>query len=620
VNELRLSGSLVLYKPDFHLVEKTLLALRTSWEIASHHFNIEFEITLVDNSDSDQLNLSIRAWLDKFRVQIPEWSIRLISAQGNVGYGQGNNLVIEKAKSDYHFVINPDLFVRPDALLEALKFMESHQDVGLLSPAVFDENGERQYLCKRSPTLFIMFLRGLSSGWLNRFFHTILYDFEMRECNYEKTIDSLDYPTGCFMFFRTLHLQAIKGFDPEYFLHFEDADIGRRMQKVARVTYVPAVEVIHKWTRGSHLSWHGKLMTVRSGLLYWRKWGGTFRRTSREYISQTPYRSGANGVACESVKRVLVTGANGFIGQRLCQELSSRGYKVTGAVRQAVESNKSSSVSYLALGELSDSANWSNALSGVECVVHLAARVHVMRDESADPLEEFRRINTLGTERLARIASACGVTRLIYVSSIKVNGEETVGGHIYSERDKPAPIDPYGISKWEAEQALSRVAKETGLEIVIVRPPLVYGPGVKGNFERMLHVICKRIPLPFSTISNLRSLLYIDNLVDALRICVTHPAAVGKTYLLSDDEDISTANLMRLLGEAMGKPVRFFPVPSLLLKLVGHIIGKSDEMDRLIGSLQVDSGKIRRELNWHPPYSMRQGLQATADWYFKSKT
>ena len=201
-----------------------------------------------------------------------------------------------------------------------------------------------------------------------------------------------------------------------------------------------------------------------------------------------------------------------------------------------------------------------------------------------------------------------------------MNGEETNEGLSYTELDVPLPQDPYGVSKCEAEQALHRIAAETGLEIVIVRPPLVYGPRVKGNFIQMLKVLSKGIPLPLSSARNLRSLVYVENLVDALIACATHPAAIGQTYLVSDGEDISTPDLLRRLGTAMGRPARLLPCPPSLLNLAGKLIGKSDQIERLLGSLQIDSGKIRRELNWTPPYTLQQGLQETAEWYRSARS
>jgi len=263
------------------------------------------------------------------------------------------------------------------------------------------------------------------------------------------------------------------------------------------------------------------------------------------------------------------------------------------------------------VGEVNSQTDWSAALAGVDLVIHLAARVHVMHETSIDPLDEFRRTNVHGTEHLARTAAAHGVKRLIFVSSIKVNGEETIGGNSYTELDVNSPQDPYGVSKMEAEQALHRVAQETGLEVVIVRPPLIYGPGVKGNFAQMFKVLVKGIPLPLASVRNLRSLLYLGNFVDALRTCATHPAAAGKTYLVSDGENISTPELLRQLGAAMGHPARLLPCPPALLKLAGRLLGRSDQIDRLLGSLQVDSSKIRRELDWQPPFTLKEGLGLT---------
>jgi nucleoside-diphosphate-sugar epimerase len=312
-------------------------------------------------------------------------------------------------------------------------------------------------------------------------------------------------------------------------------------------------------------------------------------------------------------KRVLVTGASGFVGRALCAELLSSGFKVRMANRSPLSMVCASEAGYEknVIGQIDGATDWSAALAGVDLVIHLAARVHVMREQTADPLAEFRRVNTAGTEHLARAAAASGVKRLVYVSSIKVNGEETHSGQHYKEADLPAPVDPYGISKWEAEQALLRVATETGLEVVIVRPPLIYGAGVKGNFAQMLKVLAKGIPLPLASIKNLRSLVYIGNFVGALLTCATHPAAVGQTYLVSDGEDVSTPELLRQLGAAMGRPARLLPCPPGLLRLVGRILGKADQLDRLLGSLQVDSSKIRCELGWKPQFTLQEGLRLT---------
>ena len=286
------------------------------------------------------------------------------------------------------------------------------------------------------------------------------------------------------------------------------------------------------------------------------------------------------------------------------------------------------------INAIDGNTNWLDTLCGVDVVIHLAARVHVMRDDSTDPLAEFRRVNVAGTENLARQAVRDGVRRLVYVSSIKVSGESTPlttrpvaskippsppfakkggVGEFFTENDEANPQDPYGISKWEAEQVLHRVAAETGLEVVIVRPPLVYGAGVKGNFAQMLKVLARGIPLPLAAVDNRRSLIYVGNLVDALILCATHSAAAGQTYLVSDGEDVSTPELLRQLGAVMGHPARLYPCPQALLRLAGRLTGKADQIERLLGSLRVDSSKIRHELNWIPPFTLECGLRATAE-------
>ena len=307
--------------------------------------------------------------------------------------------------------------------------------------------------------------------------------------------------------------------------------------------------------------------------------------------------------------KFLVTGASGFVGRVLCTELLRREHALSVALRSGKGDSKQPG--QFVVGEVNAKTDWQLALNSVDVVVHLAARVHVMRDDASNPLEEFRSVNVFGTENLARQAARAGVRRFVYVSSIKVNGEQT-SDTPFSEADKAAPQDPYGISKWEAEQALHRVAKETGLEVVIVRPPLVYGAGVKGNFAQMLSVLKRGVPLPLASVENRRSLIYVENLVDALILCATHPAAAGKTYLVSDGEDVSTPELLRRLGAEMGHPARLFYCPAALLKFAGLFAGKSDQIDRLLGSLRVDSGKIRRELDWAPPCTLQQGLQMTA--------
>lgn len=312
------------------------------------------------------------------------------------------------------------------------------------------------------------------------------------------------------------------------------------------------------------------------------------------------------------MKRFLITGANGFVGKPLCAELSKRGDAVTAAVRSPSSVVDAGSV---VVGAIDGHTDWSNALRDVDVVIHLAARVHVMKDDAADPLAEFLKVNLHGTENLARQAAQAGVKRLVYVSSIKVNGEGTAENQPYSESDQANPQDPYGISKWRAEQALQRIAQETGLEVVMVRPTLVYGAGVKGNFISLMTAIDKGIPLPLAGAKNLRSLLYVGNLVDALIACATLSAAAGQTYLLSDNEDISTAMLVEKIASALGRKSRSFYFPPGLLRVTAGVLGRSAQVDRLFGSLQVSNQKIRNELNWHPPFTVEQGLRATADWY-----
>jgi nucleoside-diphosphate-sugar epimerase len=252
-------------------------------------------------------------------------------------------------------------------------------------------------------------------------------------------------------------------------------------------------------------------------------------------------------------------------------------------------------------------------LQGVQAVIHLAARVHVMSDHAVDSFLEFRRVNTDWTERLARAAASQGVRRFVYLSSIKVNGEQSLLP--FTEQDAPNPRDPYGVSKWEAEQTLAQVSSQTGMECVVVRSPLVYGPSVGGNFLQLLHIIRRGIPLPLASVQNRRSLIYLENLVDALACCVKDARAAGQTYLVSDGEDLSTPELIRRLGRALGLTVRLWPFPLPMLRCLGYIAGKQEVIDRLLGSLQVNSSKIRRELDWHPPFSVDHGLAETATWF-----
>jgi len=316
-------------------------------------------------------------------------------------------------------------------------------------------------------------------------------------------------------------------------------------------------------------------------------------------------------------KILAVTGANGFVGRALCTEAVKRGMTVRGITRahcilpQGVEN--------VAIGNVDGDTEWANALADCDVVIHLAARVHIMHDKSRDPLAEFRRVNTMGTIRLANSAVAAGVRRMVNVSSIGVNGPSTRGNLEFTDQDKPDPHNPYSVSKWEAEQALRLIQLTGELEVVTVRPPLIYGPGVGGNFLRLLAAVHRGIPLPLGATKNFRDLLYVGNLIDFLIVCACHPAANGHTYLVSDGTPVSTHALLRGLARALGVPSRLFPVPPFLLQMLGNMTGSTAEFERLLSSLRVDSSKVCRELDWYPPFTLRQGLQATADWYRSSR-
>ncbi|MHB8981069.1 UDP-glucose 4-epimerase family protein [Thiobacillus sp.] len=309
-------------------------------------------------------------------------------------------------------------------------------------------------------------------------------------------------------------------------------------------------------------------------------------------------------------EKVLVTGATGFVGRALCDHLSQQGHLCMPAVRRA-----SGLPHECVVGDMAADTDWRAALSPggsgerVDAVVHLAARVHVMRDTAADALTLYRATNTDATLNLARQAAQAGVGRFVFVSSVKVNGEGR--DEPYREIDAPAPEDAYAISKWEAEQGLQRVAAETGLEVVILRPPLVYGPGVKANFRRLIDTVARGWPLPLGAIHNRRSLLYLGNFVDAIRVCVEHPAAAGQTFLIDDGQAVSTPELIRAMARAMGRPARLLAVPTGVLGLAGALLGKRAAVARLTDSLFVDSSAIRARLGWAPPYTLQEGLAAT---------
>ena len=311
---------------------------------------------------------------------------------------------------------------------------------------------------------------------------------------------------------------------------------------------------------------------------------------------------------------VLITGADGFVGGALCEALAASGRPVKRALR-AARPGVSNAV---AVGDIGGETDWRAALEGAGVVVHLAARTHVLRETAADPLAEYRRVNLDGTRRLAQQAARSGVRRLVFVSSIKVNGEATE--RPFTEDDAPRPEDAYGISKWEAEQALARVAGETGLQTAVLRPPLVYGPGVKGNFLRLMGLVARGMPLPLASIANRRSLIGAGNLVDAIIKAIDVPAASGRAYLVSDGEDVSAPDLVRAIARALGVEPRLLPCPPALLRLGAALIGKRAELARLTGSLQADGSRARRELDWRPRLSLAQGLAETARWYYSQSS
>ena len=317
---------------------------------------------------------------------------------------------------------------------------------------------------------------------------------------------------------------------------------------------------------------------------------------------------------------ILVTGATGFVGKAVVQRLLADDHSrcVVVAIRRDGQ-RWTQRVLPRIMGDLEPSTDWSMALADVSTIVHCAARVHVMEETAVNPLDVFRRVNVQGTLNLASQAAFAGVRRFVFVSSIKVNGEETVSGRSFFAEDPPIPSDAYGISKMEAEQGLRELSAQTGMEVTIIRPPLVYGSGVKANFATMIRWLQRGVPLPLGAIRNLRSLVALENLVDLIVTCITHPAAANQTFLVSDGEDVSTTELLRRMGQAMNRPARLIPIPSRLLKLAAAIVGKRDVSQRLCGSLQVDIEKTRRVLGWNPPLTLDQGLKRAAEGFRHEK-
>lgn len=299
---------------------------------------------------------------------------------------------------------------------------------------------------------------------------------------------------------------------------------------------------------------------------------------------------------------VLLTGSNGFIGSCIDRALANIGLSVLKSSRIPNSKRDSFFVS-----EISGDTDWRSALPAIRTVIHTAARAHVAKDETSHPLAEYRKVNVAGTLNLAKQAAEAGVRRFVFISSIGVNGN--VSSVPFTENDEPNPAEPYAQSKWEAEQGLRKIQRETGMELVIIRPPLVYGPNAPGNFGRLVHWVDKSLPLPLGAIHNKRSLVALDNLTDLIIKCIDHPAAANQVFLAGDGEDVSTTELLQSIGRAMGKPARLMPVPAGLLMFGASLLGKRAVAQRLLGSLQVDISKARDLLGWEPPLSLEEGLQ-----------
>lgn len=310
------------------------------------------------------------------------------------------------------------------------------------------------------------------------------------------------------------------------------------------------------------------------------------------------------------MKKIFVTGASGFIGQSLCKALLNSNFFVRGGVRTCNYSLTSKNIEYVPVGNISQQTNWKSALSDIDCIIHCAGRAHRMNENKNSNM--YRLINTEGTKNLAKQAAEAGVKRLVFLSSIKVNGEFTneIGDkQKFFYNDIPKAKDVYAKSKFEAEKILFEISSTSGLEVVVIRLPLVYGNNVKGNFAQLIQIIKKNIPLPLSKVKNQRSMIGIDNLIDLLICCIDHPEASGKTFLASDGEDLSTPELIKLIASSMGRKANLFPLPIFILKFLGSVFGRSEEIKRLIGSLRIDNSYTKETLNWTPPLTVLEGIR-----------
>ena len=317
------------------------------------------------------------------------------------------------------------------------------------------------------------------------------------------------------------------------------------------------------------------------------------------------------------MQNILVTGATGFVGSALCQYLLRQGYHITAIVRSRHHSI-SRAIKQVVVSDLGLKINWVGILQGIDCVIHLAGRAHIVKEVVADPLDAFRHINTRATLHLAQQAIKVGVRRFIFLSSIKVNGEKTPLHQPFSVTDNPAPLDPYGISKYEAELGLQEMVVSTRMELVIIRPPLIYGPHVKANFLTMMKWVQKGIPLPLGAVNNQRSLLALDNLLDFILLCIVNPKAAGQTFLISDGNDLSTTELLQRVAIALRKSIRLVPIPTSALIIAGAALGKRDISRRLCESLQIDMSHTKKRTAWKPPITVDEALQKTANIYLKN--
>jgi nucleoside-diphosphate-sugar epimerase len=310
--------------------------------------------------------------------------------------------------------------------------------------------------------------------------------------------------------------------------------------------------------------------------------------------------------------KILITGANGFVGLPLSQYLITAGHQVVGAVRSHDSlTTVNPHIQLRAIGDIDEITDWRDCLGGVECVVHLANRAHVMDEQSSNPLALYRKVNTEGTLNLARQAAAAGVKRFIFVSSIKVNRGSTLPGQALTPKDQNIPVDPYGLSKYEAELGLKLIAEQTGLEVVVIRPPLIYGPGVKANFLKMMRWVEKGIPLPLGAIQNQRSMLGLDNLINFIELCLSHPDAAGQIFLVSDDHDVSTTELLKEIAAAMHRPSRLLSIPQCFIEKLLILLGQRHISERLCGSLQLDISLAKTRLAWKSPHTFKDQLNKT---------